>query len=232
MNCIIVDDDKLARIALRKLISEVEGLTLKKELSSATEAFEYLKNEKIDLIFLDVEMPGMSGMDLIRNLEQRPLIILITGKKNYAVEAYELSVADYIMKPVTPKRLAQAVGRSRKLFEVKDQLQDIEPEPAEYIFVRTNSIVTRIKVNDIVYVQGSGEYVNINTSNECSTIHCSLKKIEESLPSGRFYRLHRSYLVAIDRIDSVENNTAYSGKHLLPIGEQYKSELMRKLARA
>lgn len=229
MNCIVVDDDKLARTALRKLISKEESLTLKKECADAFEAFEHLKKEKVDLIFLDVEMPGMSGMELIANLEQRPIIILITAKQNYAVEAFERNVADYIMKPVSSERFSQAVARAQKLFEMSGQLWAIDENDQEYIFVRSNSILTRIKLKDIVYVYGCGEYVNINTTQECNTIYCSLKKLEEKLPANKFCRLHNSYLVGMEHIDSVENNTVYSGKHLLPIGEQYKLELLRRM---
>ena len=229
MNCIIVDDDKLARTALKKLISKVDFLELKKECSDAVEAYNYLKKEPIDLVFLDVEMPGMSGIELVKNLAKRPIVILITAKKDYAVEAFELNVADYVIKPVSPERFSMAVARAKELFKAVDQVIELNEKHKEYIFVRSNSILTRIKLNDILYIQASGDYVNINTSDKCNTIHCSLKSMEEKLPLNKFYRLHRSYLVALDHIDTVEDNTAYSGKHLFPIGEPFKKELLRKL---
>jgi DNA-binding LytR/AlgR family response regulator len=228
MNCIIVDDDKLSRTTLRKMISKERSLKLTAECANAQEAFDHLQKEPCDLVFLDVEMPGMSGIELIKNLVQRPAIILITGKKDYAVEAFELNVADYIMKPVSAERLSKAVEKAQQL-TLSKRSDEINEKSMEYIFVRSNAILTRIKLKDIVYIQGVGEYVNINTTNDCNTIQCSLKKMEEQLPSEKFYRLHRSYLVAIDHIDAVEDNIVYSGKHLLPVGEQYRQALLKKL---
>lgn len=229
MNCIIVDDNKLARTSLKILIDQINFLDLKQECSDAVEAYNYLKKEAIDLVFLDVEMPGMTGIELIKNLVKRPIIILITSKKNYAVEAFELNVADYIIKPVTLSRLTLAVSRAKELFDTKDQVVDINQKDKDYIFVRSNSILAKIKLTDIIYIQALGDYVNIITPTKRNTVHCTLKSMEEKLPVNKFYRLHRSYLVATDHIDSVEDNTAYIGKNQLPIGEQYKKELLRKL---
>src|SRR3954469_13017901 len=119
MNCIVVDDNKLASTAIKQLISQVEFLKLQQECSSSVEAFNFLKTNPVDLIFLDVEMPGMSGIDLIKNLDKRPIIILVTAKKNYAVEAFELSVADYIIKPVSLARFTRAVAKAKELYDEK-----------------------------------------------------------------------------------------------------------------
>lgn len=229
MNCIIVDDDKISRATLKHLIEKVDFLNLKDECSDAVEAFNYLEREEIDLVFLDVEMPGLSGLELIKNLEKRPIIILITSKKDYAVEAFELNVADYIIKPLTLSRFTMAVSRAKELFDNKDQTVDITGKAKDYIFVRSNSILTKIKLDDIIYVQALGDYVNIYTNDKRNTIHCTLKSMAEKLPDDKFYRLHRSYLVAMDHIDTVEDNTAYLGKHPLPIGEQFRKDLLRKL---
>jgi two-component system LytT family response regulator len=229
MNCIVVDDNKMARTAIRQLIEQVEFLNLKQECESPVEAFNYLKTENIDLVFLDVEMPGMSGIELIKNLEKRPIVILITAKKDYAVEAFELNVADYIIKPVNISRFTKAVSRAKELFDAKEQKPDNRTREKDFIFVRSNSILTKIRINDITYVQALGDYVNIFTSDKRFTVHCTLKSMEEKLPQSKFYRLHRSYLAAINHIDNVEENTAYLEKHTLPIGEQFKKELLKKL---
>jgi two-component system LytT family response regulator len=229
MNCIVVDDNKMARTAIKQLIDQVGFLNLKHECSTPVEAFNYLKTEDIDLVFLDVEMPGMTGIELIKNLEKRPIIILITAKKDYAVEAFELNVADYIIKPVNLSRFTMAVARAKELFDSKDQTMDINERDKDYIFVRSNSILTKIKLKDITYIQALGDYVNIYAADKRYTIHCTLKSMEEKLPLNKFYRLHRSYLVSMDHIDTVEDNTAYLGKHYIPIGEQFKKELLRKL---
>lgn len=230
MNCIIVDDNKMARTALKKLIEQVDFLQMKEECSNPIDAYNYLLKESIDLIFLDVEMPGMTGIELIRNLEKRPIIILITAKTDYAVEAFELNVADYIIKPITLSRFMLAVSKANELFESKGQKVELNEKDKEYIFVRSNAILTKIKINDITYIQALGDYVNIyTTDNNRYTVHITLKGMEEKLPIEKFYRLHRSYLIALDHVDKVEEGTAYIGKHPVPIGEQYKKELLKRI---
>lgn len=229
MNCIIVDDNKMARTALKKLIEQVSFLELQEECASPIDAYNYLIKETVDLVFLDVEMPGMTGIELVRNLEKRPIIILITSKTDYAVEAFELNVADYIIKPVTLSRFMAAVSKAKELFEIKGQKIELNEKDKEYMFVRSNSILTKIKVKDITYIQALGDYVNIYTLDNRYTVHITLKGMEEKLPQDKFYRLHRSYLIALDHIDKVEEGTAFIGKHPVPIGEQYKKELLRKI---
>src|SRR6185436_8679695 len=138
MKCIIVDDNKMARTAIKVLIDQVEFLELKAECENPMDAFNYLKSEEVDLVFLDVEMPGMTGVELIKNLEKRPIIILITSKKDYAIEAFELNVADYIIKPVTLSRFTMAVSKAKELFDNKDHVVDINDKDKDYIFVRSN----------------------------------------------------------------------------------------------
>lgn len=230
MNCIIVDDNKMARTAIRQMISQVDFLQLKHECENPIEAFNFLKKESIDLVFLDIEMPEMTGIDLIKNLTVRPIIILITTKKEYAVEAFELNVADFLVKPVSMARFMVAVQKAKELFEKRDNKLEVGDKDKDYIFVRSNSVLTKIRIKDIIYVQALGDYVNIFTSdNKRHTVHITLKALEEKLHNSKFFRLHRSYLVALDHIDNVEENTAYIGKHPLSIGEQYKKELLKKL---
>ncbi len=229
MNCILVDDNKLARTALRQLITQVDFLTLKEECSNPIDAFNYIKKEPIDLVFLDIEMPGMSGLELIKNLDKRPIIIFITAKKEYAIEAFELNVADYIVKPIDLPRFMIAVSRAKELFDSKDQKVELNEKDKDYIFVRHNSLLTKIKIAEIMYIQALGDYVNIFTADKRYTVHITLKSIEEKLPSSSFYRLHRSYVVGLDHIDNIEENTAYIGKHPIPIGEQFKKQLIVKL---
>lgn len=228
MNCIIVDDIKTERMALKQLISQVSFLNLKHECSNPIEAFNYLQKESVDLVFLDVEMPGMSGLDLIKNLEKRPIVILITAHKDYAIEAFELNVVDYLVKPVELSRFMVAISRAKELVNTRDDSVEMNNDK-DYIFVRSNSVLTKIRIKDIIYIQALGDYVNIYTSEKRIAVHITLKGIEECLPSDKFYRMHRSYVVALDHIDSVEENTAIAGKHMLPIGENFKKEMLKRL---
>lgn len=174
-------------------------------------------------------MPTMTGLELIRNLEKRPIIILITAKKDYAVEAFELNVADYIIKPVTLSRFMAAVDRAKELHESKDQKIVTNEKEKDYIFVRSNSLLTKVRIADIIYVQALGDYVNIFTKEKRLTVHITLKGMEEKLPKDKFYRLHRSYLTSLNHIDNIEEGTVYVGKHPLPIGEQFKKELLKRI---
>jgi two-component system LytT family response regulator len=231
MNCIIVDDNKMARTALKKLIEQVDFLNFKQECASPVDAFNYLQENSTDLFFLDIEMPGMTGIELIKNLsiEKRPIIILITSKTEYAVEAFELNVADYIVKPVTLPRLLTALAKAKDLFDNKEKKIEPNQKDKEYIFVRSNAVLTKIKIIEITYIQALGDYVNIFTADKRYTVHITLKGMEDNLPVEKFYRLHRSYLIALDHIDKVEEGTAFIGKHPIPIGEQFKKELLKKL---
>lgn len=227
MNCLIVDDSIIARTSLRELISRVETLTLKHECSSAIEVFNILQKEEIDLVFLDVEMPEMTGIEFLKKLEKRPITILITGKREYAVEGFELNVVDYIVKPVTLSRLMVAVSRAKEVFDVSHSSQ--ESFGKEYIFIRDKGVLSKIKVVDILFVHALGSYVSIHTAEKRYTIHHTLLAIAENLPSEKFYRLHRSYLIALDKVDKVEQETAYIGKTPIPIGELYKKTFLEKL---
>jgi two-component system LytT family response regulator len=231
MNCILVDDNKMARLALKELIKQVDFLELKHESEEPVDAFNYLQKNNTDLVFLDIEMPGMSGIELIKNLDKNkwPIIILISAKKEYAIEAFELNVADYIIKPVTLPRFIQAVAKAKELFESRGQKIEMSEKEKDYIFVRSNSVLNKIMMNEILYIQALGDYVNIFLRDKRFTVHITLKEIEEKLPSDKFYRLHRSYLIALDQVDKVEEGTVFIGKHPIPIGEQFKKEFLRRI---
>ncbi len=227
MNCIIVDDNKLARKALKLLIEGIDFLTLKHECDNAMSAFNILKAEEIDLVFLDIEMPEMTGLELMKSLDKRPIVIFCTAKEKYAVEAFELNVADYIVKPYTNARFLASVARAKEIFDSKQQ--QIETSEKEYIFIRSNSVLTKIVVAEIDYIQALGDYINVYSGDKRYTVHMTLKGIEDKLPAEKFYRLHRSYLINLNKIDSIEKETAYIGKHPIPIGEQNKQTLLKRL---
>jgi DNA-binding LytR/AlgR family response regulator len=166
---------------------------------------------------------------LIKNLEKRPIVILISSNTDYAVEAFELNLADYMTKPVSLPRFMLAISRAKRLFELNDKKLNHEQREKDYIFIRSNSVLTKIKVCDILYMQALGDYVNIYTAEKRYTAHITLKGIEEKLPADKFYRLHRSYLVALDYVDGVEEGTAFIGNHPISIGKQFKKELLTKL---
>ena len=200
MKCIIVDDNKMARMALKQLVMQVPSLELIAECNDAREALDSLDSKQVDLLLLDIEMPDMNGLDLIRKLgNQRPLIIFTTAKKDYAVEAFELSVVDYLVKPITLPRLKQAVERAGEVLE--SNKEEVKVEEQGFVFVKDNGILKRISIDDILFLEAMGDYVKVHTSQKFHVVHATLKSIEEKLPASKFLRVHRSYIVAINKID-------------------------------
>ncbi|MCB0553327.1 MAG: response regulator transcription factor [Phaeodactylibacter sp.] len=228
MTCLIIDDNPLARLALRNMASEIEGLELAGECESAMEAFNFLQKDPADLLLLDVEMPGMSGLELLKNLEHQPLAILITSKADYAVEGFDLQVVDYIVKPVALPRLLKAIQRAQERYEAQ-QLATLQELGPSYLFARVNNSLLRIDFDDILFVQALGDYVVFQTADKKHPVHLTMKALEERLPSNRFLRVHRSYIVALDKISNLEQNSLQVGKHIVPVAETAKGELIRKL---
>lgn len=226
MNCLIVDDNRLAVMALQQLVAQVDNLTFIGECETAAQAYNVLLTDPVDLLLLDIELPDMSGLDLLRSLERKPLVILITAKADYAVEAFELNVVDYLVKPVSLQRFIQAIERARVLNQVRSN--KVGP-PADYVFVRSQNQLIKIRLDEILYIQALGDYVTIHTAEKRYTLHMTLRAIEEKLPASQFLRIHRSWIAAVPHIDSVEENIAKIAGHSIPIGEQYRPLLIRRL---
>lgn len=226
MNCLIVDDNKLACMALQQLIAQVDDLAFAGECETASEAYNRLRKHPVDIMLLDIELPDMSGLELLRSLEYKPIVLLITAKADYAVEAFELNVADYLVKPVTLRRFVQAIERARVLHE---QRKNTSGPPTDYVFVRSQNQLVKIQLHDILYIQALGDYVTIHTADKRYTVHMTLRSIEEKLPSNQFIRIHRSWIAAVGHIDSVEENIARISGNPIPIGEQYRTLLMKRL---
>lgn len=228
MNCLIVDDNPMARLALRQMTEDIPILKEVYECENAKEAYQFLKQNTIDLLLLDVEMPEMSGLELVQNLAAPPTVIIITSKRDYAVDAFDLHVADYIVKPVTFSRLLAAIERiaSESVFS---GITSTSYVPRESMFARINNMLTRIDLKEILFLQALGDYVTIITSHRKYPVHITLKGILEKLPEGQFAQTHRSYIVAINKIDGIEDNMIMIGKHQVPISESFKSSLMRNL---
>ena len=213
---------------MKQLASHVEHLNVLGECASAIEAYNLLQKEKVDLLLLDIEMPGMSGIELTRNLgKKRPVIIFTTVKKDYAVEAFELNVADYLIKPVSPARFIQAIEKAREISD--SQVQEVQNNDTEFVFIRDNGVLKKIKVDEILYLEAMGDYVKLHTAQKFHAIHTTLKAVEEKLPTGKFMRVHRSYIVALDKIDAIEDGTINIQKNAVPVADAYRSALNSRL---
>jgi two-component system LytT family response regulator len=227
MNCIIVDDNKLERALLKDYISTYDSLDLIAECADTFQAKNVLDKEQVDLILLDVEMPKMTGLDFIKSLTNPPLIILITAKENYAVEAFEHNVVDYIVKPVKENRLMLAINRAQEIFNSRNKT--VESSDKDFFFIKDKGVLSKVKIDDILFIKAMGDYVTIYTPGKNFTVHVNMRTIEGKLPSEKFFRLHRSYIVALDKVETIEQETVFIQKQPIPIGEQLKQQLLEKL---
>ena len=229
MRCLIVDDNKMARMAMKQLVSQVKSLELVAECEDAMEAYNYLSNDSIDLLLLDIEMDGMTGLELTKKLGNRsPLIIFTTAKKDYAVEAFELNVADYLVKPVLPARFLQAIEKAKELAAKSGKKEEKGAEQA-FVFVKDNGVLKKINVEDILYLEAMGDYVKVYTAQRFHVLHSTLKSIEEKLPLNKFIRVHRSYIVSLSKIDFIQDGAITIGKASIPIADTYRTALNKRL---
>ena len=230
MNCIIIDDDEMSRRVVEEFISRTDFLNLTNSFTNAVEAINYLKQgDEVQLIFLDVEMPEMTGIEFLNSLNHTPQIIIISSKEKYAIQAFDYSVTDYLLKPITYARFFKAASKAYEIFNKGRSLADTDKE----IFIKKNSSLVRIKYNDILWVEALENYVVINTTTDKFTIHFTMKPIENQLPMVKFKRVHRSFIVNVSRITSIEDNSVVikmtDSKKVIPIGKSYRDKLLNEI---
>lgn len=228
MTSLIVDDNPIARATLSHLASQVNDLDVICEYCTAMEAYNHLQNQNVDLLFLDIEMPGMDGLELTRNLKNNDIVVIFTtSKKEYAVEAFELNVADYLVKPVTPGRFLQAVNKAREVLD--NRKEEVQLKNDEFIFVRDSNITRKLRLDDILYAEAMGDYVKFYTPKKEYAIHGTLKSAEEKLPSSKFVRVHRSYIIALDKIDTLQDGGLVIAGKFLPVADAYRKTLNSRM---
>jgi DNA-binding LytR/AlgR family response regulator len=228
MNILIIDDNAIARSVLRKLCSQQKDLVVAGECATAEEAYGFLQEEAVDLLLLDIEMPGMTGLQLVERLgHRRPVIVFTTSKKDYASEAFDLNVADYIVKPVTPARFIQAMAKARAI--VDSSQEEVKWTEEEFLFIRDSTIIRRLKVEDILYAEAMGDYVKLYTPQKFYAVHTTLKAVEERLPGSRFLRVHRSFLVALNKIDTIQDGVIIIGEKAVPVADAYRKVLNSRM---
>lgn len=227
MNVIIVDDEPLAQEVLETYVSKFPALNLIAKCSNAVEAFDVLNNNSIDLMFLDIQMPQISGIDFLKTLPNPPQVIFTTAYSEYAMAGYELNVVDYLLKPISLDRFAKAVNKA-----VAKELQENEPtipastETADYIFVKADKKLIKIRFDQINYIEGLKDYVILHTPNGRVVTLQTMKSLEVKLPSDIFMRVHRSFIVNMGNISIIEGNTVQIEKKIIPIGKNYKDVLL------
>lgn len=230
MNCIIVDDEPLAQQVLEDYIITIPFLTLLAKCSSAFEAFDVLRREKIDLIFLDIHMPNVSGIDFLNSLEQKPILVFTTAYSEYALDAFNLNAIDYLVKPIPFDRFLKAANKAFDYYSLKTAKTVTKQEKTEektdrFIFVKSDYHTQRVDLNEISYIEGLKDYVKIYlTSGKTVVTLNSLRNMAEKLPSDEFVRVHKSYIVSISKIGTISRNRIIMGEKYIPIGDNFKEE--------
>jgi two-component system, LytTR family, response regulator len=227
-SCIAVDDEPLAIEKIVSFIDRLPFLTLKDTFDRAVDALAYLSTNKTDLLFLDIQMETMTGLDMLAALPQRPLVILTTAYSEYAIKGYEFEVTDYLLKPYSFERFAQAVNKAMK--RVTEKSGKLESLP-EYIFVKTDFRLVKVMLADILYIEGMRDYRCIYTSLGKILTQQTFGSFEEQLPALQFARIHKSYIVSLIKIESIEKHRVKIGKELLPVSESYREGFYMKIAR-
>ena len=226
IKCIVVDDEPLAQRVLEKYIASLSSLELLKKCNNALEAMSFLHQNKVDLIFLDIKMPELTGIEFLKTLTHPPQIIITTAYSEYALQGYEYSVTDYLLKPFSYERFLKAVN---KVIDKKVENNSILPasrEPADdFIFFKADKIDHKILFSEIKYIEGCGNYIKVFTNNKMLMVAETMTTIEKNLPTELFVRTHKSYIVSIKKIDQLEGNVIRIGKSTIPIGNYYRMQV-------
>lgn len=223
-NCLIVDDEPLARNLLAEYVSKVPYLRLVATSPNALAAMEVLRKENIDLLFLDIQMPELTGISFLKSLQKKPFVILTTAYSQYALEGYELDVVDYLLKPITFERFLKAVDKvsSRVTVQPAEVLKGDGSGTSDFVFVKDGTRLVKVFLNDILYVEGLKDYVTIHTKTQKVITLQRLKSLEELLPADKFMRIHHSYIISLQAIEAVHKGEVKIGNALLPVSESYK----------
>ncbi len=237
MNCIAIDDEPLALDLLKDYIEKIPFLKLQRTFTNPIEGLSYLQENKVDLVFLDVELPYVNGIEFVKCLQSRPQVIFTTAYDKYALAGYDLEITDYLVKPIMFERFLKAVNKayninklSRKGSEAKENTATEKDHQPDFIMVKTGYNTLKVNLDDILYIEGLKDYIKIHTPGKTILTLNSLKKLQEILPESRFVRVHRSFIVALPKIDSIQRSRIVIGKTFVPVGENYKSAFKDMIA--
>lgn len=219
IKCIITDDEPMARKGLRGYIEKIDFLTLVGECEDAIQLNTMLKTQQTDLIFLDIEMPDMTGLELLSNLKNPPKVIIVSAYEQYALKGYEFDVVDYLLKPVSFDRFLKSVNK------VHDLLQKEQKEGNDYIFVKSDKQLKKIQFKDILFIESMENYVIIQTVSSKEIVYTTLKQIYESLPRDIFQQTHRSYIVNIDQVNAIDGNQLNINSYKIPVARNFRDNI-------
>ena len=231
LKCIIVEDEVLAQDVIRNHLARIGQMELLGVYRTAPEAQTALLHLDVDVLFLDIRLPGMSGLHFLRSLADPPLVVLTTAYAEYALESYEFNVIDYLLKPISFERFAKAVNKILDGRLYSKASTPVEAKDEDHIFIKSNSKFFRVDFSEILYVQGMKDYLKLYTPDFTLVTHHTMNEMEKTLPSRQFLRVHRSYIVAIKHIRAIYGNSIELGKMTIPIGVNYKDTVMDLIGR-
>ena len=227
LRCVIVDDEPMARNGLAEDIRAIDFMEVTGIAENALQAMELLTKQNPDLLFLDIEMPKLNGFDLLHSLDKPPMVILTTAWSHYAPESYDAGVIDYLLKPISFDRLLKACNKAKDF-----QLQQIT-NPAngssDHFFVKSNGRYEKILVSELLYIEAADNYIFLNTAGKKYLVYRTLKSMEEYLPAQHFVKVHKSFIVAFDKVDSFEGNQLFIGEHCIPVSRNYREMVISRM---
>ncbi|MBK5721816.1 response regulator transcription factor [Dysgonomonas sp. Marseille-P4677] len=234
MKCIIVDDEPIARKGVKKLVDQISQLELLDSFNSAKAAAEYIQTTNVDLIFLDIQMPGINGIEFARSIPKHTLIIFTTAYSEYALDSYEVDAIDYLVKPIDPAKFRKAVDKAITYHSLllEEDKKNVESVKDECIFVKSDRRFFKVNLKDIFFIEGLKDYVIIQMDGQRIITRMNVKNIHDLLPKATFLRINRSYIVNKNRIDSFDNNDVYIKNHEIAIGNSYRDAFFEDLMKS
>lgn len=228
INCIIIDDEPLARKGLKEYIADVDFLNLAGEFDNPLKATELIAKGEVQLLFLDIQMPKITGLDFFKTLQHPPPVIFTTAYPQYALEGFEVNALDYLVKPISFGRFLAAALKAKEYYEVREKNTTGEAA-ADHFFIKADNKLVRVLYDDVLYVEALQNYVTIHTTTKKYMTYLTFKSVEDYLPTEKFLKVHKSYIVAAARIDSIEGNDIRIGQQHIPVSRNLKEEVMEKL---
>ena len=228
IRCLIIDDEPLAQRVVERYAENIPFLEIVAKCNNAVEAIDVLHNHEVDLLFLDINMPRLSGMDFLKTLKNPPLVIITTAYAEFAIQGYELDVVDYLMKPFAFDRFYKAIQKAEEMLKGRE-LPHYEPKETDkpdesFLFIKSSKKTYKVTLDDILYIEALGDYVKIYTTDKMIVSYQSLKNIETLLPSKLFPRIHKSFIIALSRVDLIEGNHVKIKDRMIPIGTNFKND--------
>ncbi|MEL6634516.1 MAG: LytTR family DNA-binding domain-containing protein [Bacteroidota bacterium] len=235
LRCIIVDDEPLALDVLESYIEKIDGLEMVARLDNAVDAFNFLNRHTIDLLFLDIQMPKLTGIELLKNISHKPKVIFTTAYRDYALQGYELDVVDYLLKPISFDRFLRAVNKVYQINQSKQEqvtqylAPDVQPYAESFIYLKSDKKMVKVLLKEILYIESLKDYVRVFSPDKSVTAYQRISYMEEKLPEDKFIRIHRSFIISLDKVEAYSAGFVEIAGKEIPIGRNYRSEVLKTL---